>query len=88
MSLIWTPAQLALLAKVVDLNGFSAAARVWIDQPSRGGERDAPRGAHEHAHPESLLEIGDRAAHGRLRHTECARRGREAIQVHDFGQQG
>jgi DNA-binding transcriptional LysR family regulator len=27
MSLIWTPAQLALLAKVVDLNGFSAAAR-------------------------------------------------------------
>src|SRR3974377_912322 len=27
MNLIWTPAQLALLAKVVDLNGFSAAAR-------------------------------------------------------------
>lgn len=27
MSLIWTPAQLAMLAKVVDLNGFSAAAR-------------------------------------------------------------
>ena len=27
MSLIWTPAQLAILAKVVDLNGFSAAAR-------------------------------------------------------------
>ena len=27
MSLIWMPAQLAMLAKVVDLNGFSAAAR-------------------------------------------------------------
>lgn len=27
MSLIWTPAQLAVFAKVVDLNGFSAAAR-------------------------------------------------------------
>ncbi len=27
MSLIWTPAQLAMLGKVVDLNGFSAAAR-------------------------------------------------------------
>ncbi len=27
MHLIWTPAQLAMLAKVVDLNGFSAAAR-------------------------------------------------------------
>ncbi len=27
MSLIWTPAHLAVLAKVVDLNGFSAAAR-------------------------------------------------------------
>lgn len=27
MSLIWNPAQLAMLAKVVDLNGFSAAAR-------------------------------------------------------------
>jgi DNA-binding transcriptional LysR family regulator len=27
LSLIWTPAQLAVLAKVVDLNGFSAAAR-------------------------------------------------------------
>jgi DNA-binding transcriptional LysR family regulator len=27
MSLIWTPAQLGMLAKVVDLNGFSAAAR-------------------------------------------------------------
>jgi LysR family transcriptional regulator, regulator for bpeEF and oprC len=27
MSLIWTPAQLAMLAKVVDLRGFSAAAR-------------------------------------------------------------
>lgn len=27
MSLLWTPAQLAVLAKVVDLNGFSAAAR-------------------------------------------------------------
>ena len=27
MSLIWTPAQLAMLSKVVDLNGFSAAAR-------------------------------------------------------------
>jgi LysR family transcriptional regulator, regulator for bpeEF and oprC len=27
VSLIWTPAQLAVLAKVVDLNGFSAAAR-------------------------------------------------------------
>lgn len=27
MSLIWNPAQLAVLAKVVDLNGFSAAAR-------------------------------------------------------------
>jgi DNA-binding transcriptional LysR family regulator len=27
MSLIWTPAQLAMLAKVIDLNGFSAAAR-------------------------------------------------------------
>ncbi len=27
MKLIWTPAQLAMLAKVVDLNGFSAAAR-------------------------------------------------------------
>src|ERR1700757_4384857 len=27
MSQIWTPAQLAVLAKVVDLNGFSAAAR-------------------------------------------------------------
>jgi len=25
MNLIWTPAQLAMLAKVVDLNGFSAA---------------------------------------------------------------
>jgi LysR family transcriptional regulator, regulator for bpeEF and oprC len=29
MSLIWTPAQLAMLAKVVDLNGFSAAARAF-----------------------------------------------------------
>ena len=27
MNLLWTPAQLAVLAKVVDLNGFSAAAR-------------------------------------------------------------
>lgn len=27
MKLIWTPAQLAMLAKVVELNGFSAAAR-------------------------------------------------------------
>lgn len=27
LSLMWTPAQLAVLAKVVDLNGFSAAAR-------------------------------------------------------------
>src|ERR1700722_11810352 len=27
MNLIWIPAQLAMLAKVVDLNGFSAAAR-------------------------------------------------------------
>src|ERR1700746_3611280 len=27
MNLIWTPAQLAMLAKGVDLNGFSAAAR-------------------------------------------------------------
>ena len=27
MNLIWAPAQLAMLAKVVDLNGFSAAAR-------------------------------------------------------------
>jgi DNA-binding transcriptional LysR family regulator len=27
MSLIWMPAQLAMLAKVIDLNGFSAAAR-------------------------------------------------------------
>src|SRR5438270_158033 len=27
MNLIWTPAQLAMLAKVVELNGFSAAAR-------------------------------------------------------------
>jgi hypothetical protein len=27
MNLIWTPSQLAMLAKVVDLNGFSAAAR-------------------------------------------------------------
>ena len=27
MSLLWTPSQLAVLAKVVDLNGFSAAAR-------------------------------------------------------------
>jgi DNA-binding transcriptional LysR family regulator len=27
MNLIWTPAHLAMLAKVVDLNGFSAAAR-------------------------------------------------------------
>jgi DNA-binding transcriptional LysR family regulator len=27
LSLIWTPAQLAVFAKVVDLNGFSAAAR-------------------------------------------------------------
>jgi DNA-binding transcriptional LysR family regulator len=27
VNLIWTPAQLAVLAKVVDLNGFSAAAR-------------------------------------------------------------
>lgn len=27
MELIWTPSQLAVLAKVVDLNGFSAAAR-------------------------------------------------------------
>src|ERR687888_88638 len=27
VSLIWAPAQLAVLAKVVDLNGFSAAAR-------------------------------------------------------------
>jgi LysR family transcriptional regulator, regulator for bpeEF and oprC len=27
MNLIWTPAQLAMLAKVVDLHGFSAAAR-------------------------------------------------------------
>jgi DNA-binding transcriptional LysR family regulator len=27
LSLIWTPAQLAVLAKVIDLNGFSAAAR-------------------------------------------------------------
>src|SRR5579862_8182493 len=27
MSLLWIPAQLAMLAKVVDLNGFSAAAR-------------------------------------------------------------
>ncbi len=27
MNLIWTPAQLAMFAKVVDLNGFSAAAR-------------------------------------------------------------
>src|ERR1700761_7598799 len=27
MSLFWLPAQLAVLAKVVDLNGFSAAAR-------------------------------------------------------------
>jgi LysR family transcriptional regulator, regulator for bpeEF and oprC len=28
MNLIWAPAQLAVLAKVVDLNGFSAAARM------------------------------------------------------------
>ena len=27
MNLIWFPSQLAVLAKVVDLNGFSAAAR-------------------------------------------------------------
>jgi DNA-binding transcriptional LysR family regulator len=27
MNLIWTPAQLSMLAKVIDLNGFSAAAR-------------------------------------------------------------
>jgi DNA-binding transcriptional LysR family regulator len=27
MNELWAPAQLALLAKVVDLNGFSAAAR-------------------------------------------------------------
>jgi len=27
LSLLWTPAQLAVLAKVIDLNGFSAAAR-------------------------------------------------------------
>ena len=27
MSLFWLPAQLATLAKVVELNGFSAAAR-------------------------------------------------------------
>src|SRR5882724_1117816 len=27
LSLLWTPSQLAVLAKVVDLNGFSAAAR-------------------------------------------------------------
>jgi DNA-binding transcriptional LysR family regulator len=27
MNLIWTPSQLAMLAKVVDLHGFSAAAR-------------------------------------------------------------
>src|ERR1700731_4745152 len=27
MNLIWTPAQLAMFAKVVDLKGFSAAAR-------------------------------------------------------------
>src|ERR1044072_7248044 len=27
MNLFWAPAQLAVLAKVVDLNGFSAAAR-------------------------------------------------------------
>ncbi|HEY8053738.1 MAG: LysR family transcriptional regulator [Steroidobacterales bacterium] len=27
MNLIWTPAQLAMLAKVIDLNGFSSAAR-------------------------------------------------------------
>src|ERR1700741_5360380 len=27
MNLIWTPAQLAMLGKVIDLNGFSAAAR-------------------------------------------------------------
>jgi LysR family transcriptional regulator, regulator for bpeEF and oprC len=27
MNLIWTPSQLAMLAKVIDLNGFSAAAR-------------------------------------------------------------
>ena len=27
MNLIWTPAQLSMLAKVIDLNGFSSAAR-------------------------------------------------------------
>src|ERR1700758_5261844 len=37
MSLIWTPAQLAMLAKVVDLNGFSAAARALGVPKAAGG---------------------------------------------------
>src|SRR6202007_1613702 len=40
MNLIWTPAQLAMLAKVVDLNVFSAAARPPA-VPQRAGSRAA-----------------------------------------------
>ena len=38
MNLIWYPAQLAVLAKVVDLNGFSAAARA-LDVPKAAVSR-------------------------------------------------
>src|ERR1700719_5235742 len=42
MNLIWTPAQLAMFAKVVDLNGFSAAARA-LAGPKGAGRRAVRR---------------------------------------------
>ena len=57
-------------------------------QPARGGERDAPRGALEHAHAERLLEVRDRAADRRLGHAERPRGGREPIEIHDLREHG
>ena len=67
MNLIWAPAQLAMLAKVVDLNGFSAAARALgvpkaavsravadlekSPRRARAGAHHAPRRAHRGGAP-------------------------------------
>jgi len=59
-----------------------------IEQTSRRGQREATRGALEHAHPECLLEIRDRATDCSLRHPERPGRGREAVEIHNLRQHG
>ncbi len=62
--------------------------RVRIQETAGWCEADTPRRSLQHLHAEPGLEVGDRTAHRRLRNSQRARRGREAIQIHDLREDG